>query len=95
MLPVLLLWLWCGYILGFVTMAITHPVSGAMAAEPSPPTTDFTTQIDPELYDKAIMHDDGNARPLRSSANIIVAGTAAPVGRHRGAVQRSPVPQRP
>eukprot|EP00578_Thalassiosira_sp_NH16_P008682 CAMPEP_0181123868 /NCGR_PEP_ID=MMETSP1071-20121207/26153_1 /TAXON_ID=35127 /ORGANISM="Thalassiosira sp., Strain NH16" /LENGTH=321 /DNA_ID=CAMNT_0023209087 /DNA_START=62 /DNA_END=1027 /DNA_ORIENTATION=+ len=52
-------------------MAITHPVSGAMAAEPSPPTTDSTTHIDPELYDKAIMHATTMAMPAPSDPRQI------------------------
>mmetsp|Transcript_27885 Transcript_27885/g.59476 ORF Transcript_27885/g.59476 Transcript_27885/m.59476 type:complete len:165 (+) Transcript_27885:41-535(+) len=64
MLPVLLLlWLWCGYILGFVTLVITTQPGALVAAaatadsSPVPVDIDSSTQIiDPELYEKAIKY---------------------------------------
>ena len=56
MLPVLLLlWAWCGYIIGFVTITLTQPVLAADQSS-SPSSIVEPTYIDPELYNKALIH---------------------------------------
>lgn len=54
----MMLWMWLGYIIGFVTVTITQPSNLASAADVQSPdaSSSASTQIDPELYSKAITH---------------------------------------